>query len=60
MAYLPFGDGAHQCVGQAFFTMESVLVLATVLSRYDVQVHGNPRPRLGRGPGRRATASASH
>jgi cytochrome P450 len=46
MAYLPFGDGAHQCVGQAFFAMESVLVLATVLSRYDVQVCGNPRPRL--------------
>jgi cytochrome P450 len=46
MAYLPFGDGAHQCVGQAFFAMESVLVLATVLSRYDVQVRGNPRPRL--------------
>ncbi|MEU2560809.1 cytochrome P450 [Streptomyces longispororuber] len=46
MAYLPFGDGAHQCVGQAFFAMESVLVLATVLSRYDVRVSGDPRPRL--------------
>ncbi|MER6345137.1 cytochrome P450 [Streptomyces sp. NPDC001595] len=46
LAYLPFGDGAHQCVGQAFFTMESVLVLATVLSRYDVKVSGDPRPRL--------------
>ncbi|MEV4437001.1 cytochrome P450 [Streptomyces sp. NPDC049585] len=46
LAYLPFGDGAHQCVGQAFFAMESVLVLATVLSRYDVHVTGDPRPRL--------------
>ncbi|MFD0312874.1 cytochrome P450 [Streptomyces flavalbus] len=46
MAYLPFGDGAHQCVGQAFFALESVLVLATVLSRYDVRVYGDPRPRL--------------
>ncbi|MBP2402165.1 cytochrome P450 [Streptomyces syringium] len=26
--------------------MESVLVLATVLSRYDVHVSGDPRPRL--------------
>ncbi|MFH8610613.1 cytochrome P450 [Streptomyces sp. NPDC018029] len=46
MAYLPFGDGAHQCVGQAFFAMESVLILATVLSRYDVHISGDPRPRL--------------
>ncbi|WP_225659755.1 cytochrome P450 [Streptomyces sichuanensis] len=46
LAYLPFGDGAHQCVGQAFFVMESVLVLAAVLSRYDVHVSGSPRPRL--------------
>jgi cytochrome P450 len=46
MAYLPFGDGGHQCVGQAFFAMESVLVLATVLSRYDVRITGDPRPRL--------------
>lgn len=46
LACLPFGDGAHQCVGQAFFAMESVLVLATVLSRYDVRPTGDPRPRL--------------
>lgn len=46
MAYLPFGDGAHQCVGQAFFAMESVLILATVLSRYDVHISGDPCPRL--------------
>jgi cytochrome P450 len=46
LACLPFGDGAHQCVGQAFFTMESVLVLATVLSRYDIHLTGDPRPRL--------------
>ncbi|WP_241833089.1 cytochrome P450 [Streptomyces caatingaensis] len=47
LAYLPFGDGLHQCVGQAFFLMESVLVLATVLSRYDVRVScADPRPRL--------------
>ncbi|MFI9202978.1 cytochrome P450 [Streptomyces sp. NPDC053048] len=46
LAYLPFGDGVHQCVGQAFFVMEAVLVLATVLSRYDVHVGGDPRPRL--------------
>ncbi|MEV5342508.1 cytochrome P450 [Streptomyces sp. NPDC052676] len=46
LAYLPFGDGAHQCVGQAFFAMESALVLATVLSRYDIRPTGDPRPRL--------------
>ncbi|MGI5341904.1 cytochrome P450 [Streptomyces sp. CA-181903] len=46
LAYLPFGDGAHQCVGRAFFVMESVLVLATVLSRYEVHVSGDPCPRL--------------
>ncbi|EMF02181.1 cytochrome P450 [Streptomyces mobaraensis NBRC 13819 = DSM 40847] len=46
LAYLPFGDGAHQCVGQGFFTLEATLVLAAVLSRYEVRVLGDPRPRL--------------
>jgi cytochrome P450 len=46
LAYLPFGDGAHQCVGQAFFTMEAALTVAGVLTRYDLHLTALPRPRL--------------
>lgn len=38
LAYLPFGDGAHSCVGQSFFTQEATLVLATMMNRYHVTV----------------------
>lgn len=33
-AYIPFGAGPHMCIGNAFATMEMVLILATVLQRY--------------------------
>ncbi|MGI5201385.1 cytochrome P450 [Spirillospora sp. CA-108201] len=46
LAYLPFGDGAHQCLGQAFFRQEAVLILATLLRRYQVRVAETATPKL--------------
>jgi cytochrome P450 len=33
-AYLPFGGGPRQCIGNTFATMEAVLVLATIARRF--------------------------
>lgn len=33
-AYLPFGGGPHQCIGNQFALTEAALVLATLLPRY--------------------------
>jgi cytochrome P450 len=36
MAYLPFGTGPRICIGSNFALQELVLVLATVLQRYEI------------------------
>ncbi|WP_242903537.1 cytochrome P450 [Actinomadura terrae] len=46
LAYLPFGAGAHACVGQALFEREAAVILATVLSRYEVEVEGPVEPQV--------------
>jgi cytochrome P450 len=33
-AYLPFGGGPRQCIGNTFATKEAVLVLATIARRF--------------------------
>ncbi|MFC5752171.1 cytochrome P450 [Actinomadura rugatobispora] len=38
-AYLPFGAGPHQCAGSLFFSVESQLIIASMVSRL--------RPELG-------------
>lgn len=45
LAYLPFGDGPHQCVGRSFFLQEAVLVVAAMLSRFHFAVPGRAVPR---------------
>jgi cytochrome P450 len=56
-AYIPFGGGPRQCIGNTFAMMEAQLVLATVAQRYTLRlVPGHPvepqvlltmRPRYG-------------
>lgn len=42
-AYLPFGGGQRQCIGRAFASVETQLVLATILQRYYLNlVPGHP------------------
>ncbi len=44
-AYLPFGAGQRNCVGTGFAMMEAVLVLASILQRYELcRVPGAPFP----------------
>ena len=37
-AYFPFGGGQRLCIGKAFATMESVLIAARILQRYDLRL----------------------
>jgi cytochrome P450 len=46
LAYLPFGHGAHVCLGQALFAREAVMILAMLLRRFRVEVDGPVQPQL--------------
>ena len=37
-AYMPFGGGPHQCIGNSFALMEATLILATVAQRYRLRL----------------------
>jgi cytochrome P450 len=41
-SYLPFGGGPRICIGNAFAVMEMVLVAATILQKYRVQLEQEP------------------
>lgn len=41
-AFLPFGGGPRQCIGNTFATMEAVLILATLAQRFAPRVAGPP------------------
>lgn len=49
-AYLPFGGGPRQCIGNTFALTEAVLVLATVAQRYRLRLPAGavvtPEPRV--------------
>ena len=49
-AYLPFGGGPRQCIGNTFALTEAVLVLATVAQRYRLRLPVGavvtPEPRV--------------
>lgn len=37
-AYIPFGQGPRICIGAAFALMEATLILARIVSRYDIEI----------------------
>jgi cytochrome P450 len=55
--YIPFGGGPHICIGNGLAMMEAVLLLATLLQKYRVEVlpdspteielAGTLRPKFG-------------
>src|SRR5262245_30499850 len=42
-AYFPFGGGPRQCIGNAFATMEAVLLLATIAQRFRLEIESGQR-----------------
>lgn len=45
-SYFPFGAGPRACIGKGFATMEAVLILARLLSRYEVRWTRPDEPEL--------------
>jgi cytochrome P450 len=47
-AFFPFGGGPHQCLGMHLFYLEAQLIVANLLSRYQLKVRNPvlPAPRL--------------
>lgn len=39
-AYIPFGGGPRICIGERFATMEAVLIVATILRRFRLEMAG--------------------
>lgn len=45
-AYFPFGGGSRGCIGESFAWMEAILVLATLMQRWEMKYLGDHSPRL--------------
>ncbi len=45
-AYLPFGGGPHQCIGNNFALVEAQLIFATIVQRYRLQAQPGRRVEL--------------
>jgi cytochrome P450 len=48
-AYFPFGGGPRQCIGEAFATMEGALLIATIASRFKLELKEGERILLDAG-----------
>lgn len=49
LAYFPFAAGARKCIGDRFAQMEAVLILATLLQRFDLRPTSSQTPALAPG-----------
>lgn len=49
-AYLPFGGGAHRCLGAALATLELEAAIAGITERFDLEPVGPPERPMRRGP----------
>lgn len=49
LAYFPFAAGARKCIGDRFAQMEAVLILATLLQRFDLAATSTETPALAPG-----------
>ena len=56
-AYLPFGGGQRKCVGDQFAIFESIVSLAMLMRRFDVELDASKHPdgECGMTTGRRFT-----
>ena len=45
-AYLPFGDGPRICIGASFALQEAIIILATLLSRFEFEMVAGKEPEL--------------
>ena len=45
-SYFPFGGGSRQCIGESFAWMEAILILATVLQNWHVELTSNAPLKL--------------
>ncbi len=45
-AYFPFGMGARQCIGEHFARLEILIVLSTILQKYELKIQINKMPTL--------------
>ena len=44
--YLPFGDGPRICIGASFALQEAIIILATLLSRFEFEMVAGKEPEL--------------
>jgi cytochrome P450 len=53
-AYLPFGSGPHKCIGNQFALTEMMLVIASTVQRYRIELDSTepvaPKPLITLGP----------
>jgi cytochrome P450 len=49
-AYLPFGGGAHRCLGAALATLELEAAISGIVERFDLEPAGPPETAMRRGP----------
>ena len=45
-AYLTFGDGPRICIGASFALQEAIIILATLLSRFEFETVAGKEPEL--------------